>query len=464
MLFFIFAIGIIALALMNVADIKGDIRLEFNEIELRFTPLVAVIFMLIGYGLLWISVKLLRFMGAVFRFFNGDETAISRFLNKNKERQGFEYLTDALIALALGDGKTAQARAERAIHKLNRPELTHLIAAQAAESAGDEKRALSYYKAMYSYDKTKFIAILGGMRQKLQLGEHKKALQLALEAKKLNPNHKETLDTLFNLQIEAQEWQSAIDTIETFRKLGFMPRNIAYRRHAVLRLEVAKSFLNEGDVIKAKDAALHAHKLSPSLTHAAKLAAELLTADNKAKTAVAIIRKTWGHSPHPDLIEAFAEIYPNEDMPARLKRFASLVKINSEHEETKYLKTELAIAEENFPKARRALNPLLEKEPNLKSYSLMAAIERGEGASDETVRAWLNRAIEAPKGNEWVCDNCGMIHSDWGAICLNCKGFDTITWKKPDRVERDISTTPHLGFIGALLTSPNKDDTQESDS
>ena len=61
----------------------------------------------------------------------------------------------------------------------------------------------------------------------------------------------------------------------------------------------------------------------------------------------------------------------------------------------------------------------------------MAAIERGEGAGDAVVEGWLTRALAAPRGPQWVCDNCHNIHREWVPVCENCHSFDTLSWRTP---------------------------------
>jgi len=65
----------------------------------------------------------------------------------------------------------------------------------------------------------------------------------------------------------------------------------------------------------------------------------------------------------------------------------------------------------------------------------MAAIERGEGSDDAVVRGWLTKALTAPRGPQWVCDNCQHIHSVWAPVCSNCSGFDTMSWREPPKGE-----------------------------
>ena len=60
----------------------------------------------------------------------------------------------------------------------------------------------------------------------------------------------------------------------------------------------------------------------------------------------------------------------------------------------------------------------------------MAAVERGSGSDDAVVRGWLARALTAPRGPQWICDNCGTVHAEWGPVCSNCSAFDTLSWKE----------------------------------
>ena len=94
-----------------------------------------------------------------------------------------------------------------------------------------------------------------------------------------------------------------------------------------------------------------------------------------------------------------------------------------EHVETHLLRAELLLQAEDFPSARRALNDTVEDDPTLRSLSLMAAIERGEGAADHVVRSWLNKALDAPRGAQWICGNCHNIAPRWAAFARIVAGL-----------------------------------------
>ena len=78
-----------------------------------------------------------------------------------------------------------------------------------------------------------------------------------------------------------------------------------------------------------------------------------------------------------------------------------------------------------------ALGDLVTDDPTARNLTLMAAIERGQGADDAVVKGWLNRALTADRGPQCVCDNCQHIHSNWAPVCTNCSSFDTLSWKRP---------------------------------
>ncbi len=159
-----------------------------------------VIGLIVLVVLIWLVFKLTGLLIATFKFLNGDETAISRYFSRNRERKGYEALSEGMMALASGEGRLAMAKANRAEKFLERPELTNLLTAQAAELAGDRKTAEMTYRKLLEDDKTRFVGVRGIMKQKLQDGDTDTALLLAQKAFAIKPKHVETQDTLFPIQ------------------------------------------------------------------------------------------------------------------------------------------------------------------------------------------------------------------------------------------------------------------------
>ena len=449
---FVLAVVAITFAAGMLMDTGGALRLTLAGWEFTLGPLQAAIAILLLLLLFWIVLKTLGLLFAVLRFLNGDETAISRYFDRNRERRGYQALADGMLALASGEGRLALIKAQRAESYLDRPELTNLLVAQAAEAAGDSKRAGEAYRALLADPRTRFVGIRGLLAQKLAEGDTDTALKLAEKAFAMKPRHAETQDVLLKLQSGAADWKGARATLGAQVKSGALPREVYRRRDAVLALQEAKVVFDDNATIEAREAAIAANRLSPDLIPAAAMAARSYSAKGDKKNAARVLKKAWEARPHPDLAAAFAEIEPDESPAARVKRFKALTAIHPEDPETRQLSAELNIAAEDFPTARRALGDLPTSHPTQRNLAIMAAVERGQGADDATVRAWLSRALTAPRGPQWCCDKCQAIHSTWAPICENCAGFDTLSWREPNETTGASATGSEL--LPLLVAKP----------
>ncbi|SHH58207.1 heme biosynthesis protein HemY [Marivita hallyeonensis] len=460
---FVVIVAALTLGAGFLMESEGGIQVTAGGTEFTLGPLQSVIAALVMILAVWIFLKLFSLLIATLKFINGDETAISRYFDRNRERKGFQALSEGLMALASGEGRLAMAKASKAERYLHKPELTDLITAQAAEMTGDQKKAEEVYKRLVQNDTTRFVGVRGLMKQKLNAGDTNTALKLAERAFAIKPKHEEVQDTLLRLQAQSADWGGARKTLNAKLKHGALPRDVHKRRDAVLALSEAKGILDEGKTIEAQEAAISANKSSPDLIPAASMAARSYIAQGRSKYAVRILKKAWQAQPHPDLAAAFAEIEPNETPQERLKRFKQITMIRPDHRETKLLLAELNLAAEDFPEARRALGDLTENEPDTRVLAIAAAIERGEGASDAVVRGWLARALTAPRGPQWVCDNCKTIHAEWTPVCSNCQSFDTLSWTTPPQSDTVLPAGADMLplIVGAIEDKSDTKDTAE---
>ena len=224
---FVVLVAALTLGAGVLLDLRDGIRLQLAGWEFTLSPLTAVIGALVLVALVWLLMKLVGFLVATLRFLNGDETAISRYFDRNRERKGYQAMSEAFLALASGEGRLALMRAQRAERYLGRPELTNLLVAQAAEVAGDGARATAAYKALLANDDTRFVGIQGLMKQKLAEGDTETALALAEKAFALKPRHAATQDLLLQLQSEKSDWKGARATLAS--KIRLPHRVVALR-------------------------------------------------------------------------------------------------------------------------------------------------------------------------------------------------------------------------------------------
>ena len=463
---------LIFVALVAGLTYGAGLLLEMGELatltvmgrEFVLTPLLAVIGAVVLLLAVWLLFKAVGLLVATLRFLNGDETAISRYFNRRAERKGYEALADGMMALASGEGRLAIRKAERAEKYLRRPELTKLVVAQGAEMVGDRALATDTFKALVADDRTRFVGVRGLMKQRLSEGDTETAMTLAEKAMAIRPRNAEVQTTLLQLQARHEDWSGARATLAQTLKAGNLPRDVHKRRDAVLALAHARDAMAEGKVDEATRDAEAAQSMAPGLVPAAVMAARLEIANGKTRQAAKTLRKAWDAEPHPDIAAAFAEIDPDETPAARLKRFRPLIAKHSGHAEAKMLEAELQIAAEDFPAARRALGDLAETAPTARSLTIMAAIERGEGAEDRVVRAWLAKAVTAPRGMQWVCDNCGHVHAEWRPVCAHCDSFDSLSWQEVAQSEAALTgPSQMLPLIVGALEDKRAPDTEEAE-
>ena len=447
LIIFIGIVSVFSFAVTQFAKTNDEFQIILSNIEITFSPIAVIIAAVVGLIVIWLVFKICNFLIATYRFLNGDETAISRYFDRSREKKGFQALSDGMIALALGENRTATIKAYRANKLLGKPEVTNLLSAQAAEQSGDRKEALRFYKALINQEKTKFVGILGIMKQKLEDGDKESALELAHQANSIKPKDNTVLTTLFELQVEKNNWTGAQKTLNTKYKSGLLPKDIFIRRNAILNLATAKEDSGENSIT----AAINANKASPELIPAAVLTASIHMKNRKKRLATNILRKAWDKLPHPDLAAAFANLEPSESANERFNRFKPWIKVHKDTPEVIMLEAELALAAENYTGARKIMGELAETSPTARSLTIMAAVERGTGAAEAVVRGWLAKALGAKYGPMWTCTKCNNIYKEWLPICEQCKAFDTLEWMEteiPSKIDKSTELLPLI--IGEL--------------
>ncbi len=231
----------------------------------------------------------------------------------------------------------------------------------------------------------------------MKSGDTDRALKLAEHARELRPKDPEILETLYTLQSQRFDWAAARRTLAAQSKAGHLPPPEAHRRDSALALAQSEDAAGLGDTERARALAVEAAKLDPGNIAAVTAAVRYLIGQDAKRAATKTVTDAWRVRPHPQLAAAFAAIEPDEAPAARRRRFEQLFTLHPEHPETKFLRAELALANRDWTGAHAAIEELRETEPSARSCAIMAAIARGRGEPDHVVRAWLARALGAPR-------------------------------------------------------------------
>ncbi len=428
---FVAVVAVIATAAGLLVDTSGEVAITWDGYT--YPPLSLVEFVgvvLMTMLVLYALYKLAGLLAASIRFLLGDETALTRYWSRAKERRGFEALSSGMVAMAEGNHKAAAVYARKAARLLGAGPLTDLLQANIAEAQGDVSRAKQHYRALAKEPPTAMVGVKGLLKQAVARGETDRALKFAEHAFAIRPNDTGVQQTLFDLQVKQANWEGALKTLTALAKGKSLPRDVSERRRAVINLEIARHAAETGDEPRATAAADAAVKAAPGLAPAAVFSARRAIARGEGSRAAKLLKEAWKHAPQPDIAEAYAEIAPTESPSERRRRFRDFIAMNATHDEAKYLSAELAIADNDWRGARKALGDMASEKPNHRSLAMMAAIEKGEGSPEAIVRGYLARAVSAPRGAHWICDRCAASPGGWHAVCPSCGGFDTLAWRE----------------------------------
>ena len=382
-----------ALAAVSVASQPGVVMIEWFGTRIETTAL---------FGLLAVTL-LVAFLLPLLRFLMLLLDAPGRLGKANeraKRKKGQEALALGLIAAEAGEFEDARKHAERAENLIDEPRLANLLEARAAEVSGDVAGAERAYSGMLSNEDTELLGRKGLLASALKRGDRAAAMSHAEAALKLSKTSTWPFTTLFELKVQAGEWDDAIDALEEGEKRNLVQPRVAMRRRAVLLTASAAREDREGKLDRAIDKVEKAVRMSPGFAPAAALASRLMVDDGKIWKAASILEEAWEASPHPAIAHAYRDIKNDETAAERAKRMGTLVELKPEHRESKILAAELAIERKDWNAAWVALEDAFRENPSSRIAAFFAVVCRGKG--DEVgARNWLAQAAVAPREPDW---------------------------------------------------------------
>lgn len=398
-----------------IADRPGRIAVDWQGWRLETEAGVAIGAAILAGLIAWAGFALLARLLALPR-------SIGRWRERRRRDKGYLALTRGLVAVAAGDGEEAQRQAKRAAVLLDEPPLVKLLAAQAAQAAGDDAAAQHQYRAMLERSETEFLGLRGLIAQARRLGNEAEALRLAERARALRPKSVWVQETLLQLQGATGQWSGAERTLEA------MPRGAeTEHRRAVVLLAQARAAAAAGETKRAAALAAEAARALPDFAPATAEAAGHLERVGDFRKAKRLIETAWKQAPHPDLAVAWLKLGREQSVAAAASHARALAALAPDHVESRILIGRAAIRARDFAGARDALEAARKMQDTARVHRLLAELDRaelGEAAAEEELR----RAEAAPADPTWRCGACRGETPAWAPQCPQCGAFDALAW------------------------------------
>jgi HemY protein len=376
---------------------------------------------------------------------------------ESRRRQANETLTRGFLAAAAGDGSEARRLAQKAADLADEtPGLVRVLAAQAAEAAGDVPAAQAAYSAMLGFPEMRLAGHKGLMQLALAQGERETALRHAQEAFSETRSARWAWRALLEARLAAGEWSAGLELVKNALDRKIVPPVTAERARAALLAALAAQLETSTDPKapdpkargQALDSAVEAAKLQPGFAPGVVMAARLLAADGKVGRAAATLENAWKTAPHPALWLAFRDLRTDETPRERGQRLMELAAQNPTHRESRILGVERALIAGDTAAARAAM-AMLDAEPvTARIAGLRARVAFASGLPDEA-RLWLTEGMNAPQEPDWSdLDPEGRAFayqaSDWARLVITYAETGELIHPRHERKERTLGALPEL--------------------
>ena len=371
---------------------------------------------------------------------------------ETRRRQAVEVVTRGFLAVAAGEGAEARRFAQRATDLAeDAPSLVRVLAAQAAEAAGDVPTAQAAYTAMLGFPEMRLAGHRGLMLLAEAQGDREAALKHAQDAFDLAKSARWAWRALFEAKLEAGAWAEALDLAEKALSRKIVTPLVAERARAALFAASAAALENSADPKtrdQAADYAARAAKLSPGFAPGAVLAGRLLGDSGKIGRAEDLIEQAWGVSPHPALWLGYRDLRTDETPRERAQRLQRLIDKNPNHRESRILAVEQALLAHDTPALKAAVAALADEPPTARLAGLFARAAWAQGAADEA-RAWIARGGAAAQEQEWSdVDDKGRAfaygQADWTRLVSTWAEAGVLVHPRFERRERVLTDLPEL--------------------
>lgn len=369
-----------------------------------------------------------------------------------RRRQAAEVLTRGFLAVAAGDGSEARRLAAKAADLADdMPGLARVLAAQAAEAAGDAVAAQAAYSAMLGFPEMRLAGHKGLMHLAQAQGERDVALDHAAQAYGLARTARWAWRALLDARLEEADWDGALELAKGALDRKIVSPIVAERARAALLAAKAAGLETASEPkarAQAQELAIEAAKLQPAFSPGVVMAARLLSLDGKPSRAAQVVESAWKAGPHPALWMAYRDLRTDETPRQRADRLADLAALNPEARESRILLVEQALI---GGEPARALDSAaaLEAEPvTARIAGLMARVCFANGRPDEA-RVWMARGVGAPQEPDWSdLDPEGRAFayqpSDWARLAASYAETGELIHPRHERREKALSELPDL--------------------
>lgn len=403
----------------------------------------------IGFAAAVLAVAFILFAA----FYHGWRTLLGWPRLWRKQRQmkslelGYKALNKGLLAVAAGDGKSADKQTKKALSFLPDVALTHLLATQTAQLNKDDVMADTHLAKLMQHPDGQLFALRGQLTRAIQREDRTEALRLARVAYQQQPNQPWIVDTAVQMEARVQNWTHAEKILRSAIRLNDENTGRWQKDLAATLVASADLAREKNDIDAALECVREALKRCPAWAPAAIHVADLWQCKTYRRRAQRVLMEAWEAAPHPDLVKAWLRVTGVSQAVDTTTAVEKLVSVNPDNAVAAMAMAEAFAKNGLWGVAKQHALRALDYRADRAVYRLLAEIERGDSNDSKRVAEWLNKAAVAPIEAQWECQVTHEIFNAWQPL-NNQLHFNTIVWQVPSSVPANATMpTNVLAFV-----------------
>lgn len=386
---------------------------------------------------LLIIIALASYTGRIFAYMRDLPNIIKRYKYIRGSQKGVTELTRAYAMTAAGDSAKAERMIKRADNHLPgnfHRGLIWALKAHLAKMNGDfygQRQALAHLAEMKDVG---ILGLQGIFQQALDAGDLDSARNILTRYAKRYKGQSWFMRACYEVALARRDWPELQEILEDrhFRKA----MNKSEIRSDLVALYVLRAdrAIEQNKTHLAITRLKKALRLDKSFIPAAMRLADIYLDMGKITATKALLQRSWDRQPHPDLVPYFQKVFETHKKTGareRLKYFEKLARRCPGNMQGDLALARVALEEEDWSRARRALESAEGKSPNSAVYYLWAEYEERANHDSLAYNSYMRKAAKSCPDKKWVCSKTGHIYERWHPIAPPHGSFNTIIWAIP---------------------------------
>ena len=345
-----------------------------------------------------------------------------------KHEEGFEVLTNALLALEINDEKSAETFRKKYDKLIKHRGLSNFLAARISFEKGEFSEAAEIFEKFPDNSHAKILVLKSKFKLALQDKDETKAIAYAKQILSAKHGSFEIAQNLFILYKKYGFWQDAKNLIREYGSERFRDE-LQKRDVAVINTALAIEAYQQKKYMLAIKHANISLKAENHFLPALEVKLKSWIKLGLAFKASWEIKSLWKDNPHLILAEIFDLTNRKSSAKSRVKMMRNLAETNSHSALGKLAVGIVAFRAGKYATAKEFLYLSLLKQKTYRAYKLLVATEKALGNAAEVKKNKVKLGM-FECDDHYHCSSCGHLSAKWSAKCISCDSYDAIEWSR----------------------------------